>query len=517
MNTPLPPITLKEVFENIETASFSGEWKTPVASLRDDSRRVVPGCVFFAVPGINTDGERFIEDAIARGASAIVSTGAPSFVKHSRLAWVRVADTRRAFAAAAANFFRHPEKKLRVAGVTGTNGKTTVTTLLRWLLGEDGSRWGLLGTVRYELGERSLPALRTTPGAGELFGMMAQMVEAGCAGMAMELSSHAIDQGRAAGLAFETLAFTNLSRDHLDYHKNMENYFQVKAGAFLGGAGADAPKTAVVNTDDAAGRRLAEMLREKTRVLTFGENADADIRAENIRLGTDGSAFDVVWSGGAGGGGVGSGGGAGCGVGSVQTSLPGRYNVSNTLCALALASALGRDIGALLPALARFPGVPGRMERVAPESPYQIFVDYAHTDDALKNALEMLRPITRGRLLVVFGCGGDRDRGKRPAMTHVVQQLADFAWATADNPRKEPQERIFADMLAGVIAPEKIEWVEDRRRAISLALDAARPGDNLLIAGKGHETYQEFADITIPFDDRLVAKELLALKNLRPV
>jgi UDP-N-acetylmuramoyl-L-alanyl-D-glutamate--2,6-diaminopimelate ligase len=331
--------------------------------------------------------------------------------------------------------------------------------------------------------------------------MMTQIVGAGCAGLAMEVSSHAIDQGRVDGLAFAALAFTNLSRDHIDYHNDMETYFLVKARPFLGQCG-PAPDVAVLNVDDPAGRRLAAMLPPASRRITFGESEWADVRATDMCLLPGRSTFTLTWP---------------DGTGAVSTTLPGHYNVSNILCALSLALALGRDLRPLLAAVPDFPGVPGRMERVAAELPYQIYVDYAHTDDALKNALDMLRAITPGRLLVVFGCGGNRDRGKRPKMAAVVQTLADFAWATADNPRKEPQQTIFDDMGAGVTAPEKIAFVEDRRHAISLALDAARAGDSLLIAGKGHETYQEFADVTVPFDDRQITRELLALKQFRPV
>jgi UDP-N-acetylmuramoyl-L-alanyl-D-glutamate--2,6-diaminopimelate ligase len=489
--------TLQDVFHGVPTLEFSGSWKTPVSALVLDSRLVRDGAIFFAAPGTRSDGAKFIGEALERGASAIVSTE-PGLPRPS-LSWVRVSDVRKALAAASLNFYRHPEKQLRIAAVTGTNGKTTVSTLLRHLLQSGGKTWGLIGTVRYELGGHSCPAHRTTPEAPELCQMFYRMVESGCEGCAMELSSHAIAQNRVDGLGFESLAFTNLSRDHIDYHGDMENYFQTKARPFLGQCG-PAPKTAVINADDAAGLRLAAMLPHDAGVLFFGESALAQIRATDVRLHADGSTFTVAWPG---------------GTGEVRTTLPGAYNVSNILCALALAHSLGRDIAALLPEIPAFPGVPGRMERVGDGWPCRIFVDYAHTDDALKNSLSMLRAITPGRLLVVFGCGGNRDRGKRPAMTAAVQEHADFAWATSDNPRKEPQQLIFEDMRKGVSAPEKIEFIEDRRFAISHALDEAREGDSLLIAGKGHEDYQEFADITVPFDDRRVTAELLDLKRLR--
>jgi UDP-N-acetylmuramoyl-L-alanyl-D-glutamate--2,6-diaminopimelate ligase len=492
--------TLQDVLQGVEVAEFTGARKTPVTAIVMDSRLVRPGALFVAAPGSRTNGAAYIGEALERGAAAIITTE-PQGVPRPNLAWVRVADARRALAAAALNFYRHPEKHLRTAAVTGTNGKTTVTTLLRHLMQADGGApWGLVGTVRYELGSRGIPAHRTTPEAPELFDMMARMVGAGCEGFVMELSSHAIAQHRADGLAFEALAFTNLSRDHMDYHGGMEAYFETKARPFLA-TGDAAPKTVVINADDTFGQRLANRIPQHTQKILFGLDAAAAVRATDVRLHADGSVFNAVWPGGA---------------AEIRTTLPGAYNVSNILCALALAHALGRDVATLPPVIAAFPGVPGRMERVGTGWPCRIFVDYAHTDDALKNALTMLRPITPGRLLVVFGCGGNRDRGKRPVMTGVVQEIADFAWATSDNPRKEPQEVIFEDMRAGVSDAGKIVFEEDRRHAISLALDAAREGDSLLIAGKGHEDYQEFAEVTVPFDDRLVTCELLDLKRLRP-
>ena len=497
MNYPVS--SLQDVFHGVPILEFSGNWKTPANALVLDSRLVRDGAVFFAAPGTRADGAKFIGEALERGASAIVST--ETGLPRPSLSWIRVADVRKALAAASLNFYKHPEKKLRIAAVTGTNGKTTVSTLLRHLLQSEGAVWGLIGTVRYELGGHSCPAHRTTPEAPELCQMFYRMVEAGCEGCAMELSSHAIAQDRVDGLGFESLAFTNLSRDHIDYHGDMENYFQTKARPFLGLCG-PAPKTSVINVDDPAGLRLAGMLPPDANVLLFGESKAAQIRATKVRLRADRSAFTVSWPGGS---------------GEVGTTLPGAYNMSNILCVLALAHSIGRDIATLLPAISAFPGVPGRIERVGEGWPCRIFVDYAHTDDALKNALSMLRAITPGRLLVVFGCGGNRDRGKRPAMTAAVQEYVDFAWATSDNPRKEPQEQIFDDMRKGVSMPEKIEFIEDRRLAISQALDAAKEGDSLLIAGKGHETYQEFSDIRIPFDDCQITRELLELKRLRIV
>jgi UDP-N-acetylmuramoyl-L-alanyl-D-glutamate--2,6-diaminopimelate ligase len=318
----------------------------------------------------------------------------------------------------------------------------------------------------------------------------------------MEVSSHGIDQQRVLGLQFGAAVFTNLTRDHLDYHKTLDAYFDVKTRLFTGGVGAK-PKVAIVNLDDPYGARLATKLSAEMpdmRVVTFGENASALVRAENVSLGFKSSAFRLVWPG---------------GTFEVESPLVGRYNVSNLLAAIATAWALGRDPVVFLARLRAFKGVPGRLERIDEGQPFNVLVDYAHTDDALRNALSTLRAITPGRLFVVFGCGGNRDRTKRPLMVKAVQEFADFAFATADNPRGEALSQIFDDMKAGVTAPEKITWIEDRRRAISLALDGAREGDCLFIAGKGHESYQEFADTVIPFDDRLVARELIGIKQLK--
>jgi UDP-N-acetylmuramoyl-L-alanyl-D-glutamate--2,6-diaminopimelate ligase len=390
---------------------------------------------------------------------------------------------------------------MTVTGVTGTNGKTTVSYLLKHFLNGD-QRVGLLGTISYDLGARTVPSFRTTPESLDIFGLMAQMRDAGCRHAVMEVSSHGIDQQRVRGLQFGAAIFTNLTRDHLDYHKTLEGYFEVKTRLFTGGTGTP-PKVSVVNLDDPHGGKLAAKLAAEvsgTRVITFGETLPAEVRAENVKLNFKNTTFRLVWPDGA---------------MEVDSPLIGRYNVSNLLAAVAAAWGLGRDPVVFLARLRAFKGVPGRMERIEEGQPFNVLVDYAHTDDALRNALGMLRAITPGRLLVVFGCGGNRDRTKRPLMTRAVQEFADFAFATADNPRTESIAQIFDDMKQGMSAPEKITWIDDRRRAISLALDIAKPGDCLLIAGKGHESYQEFADTVFPFDDRQTARELIGIKSLK--
>lgn len=488
---------LSDLFSEGEILELRGSLERPISGIAMDSRRVVPGNVFFALPGLRNDGAAFVAEALSRGAIAIVSITEPATAP-AKVTFIQVADPRAALARAARRIHRAPDRDLNVVGVTGTNGKTTVSHLIKHFL-EDGSRVGLLGTISYDLGARMVPSFRTTPEAPDIFGMLAQMRDAGCRDAVMEVSSHGIDQQRVLGLEFGAAVFTNLTQDHLDYHQTLEAYFLVKSRLFTGGVGRP-PPVAVINMDDAHGRRLLAMLPAGMRAITYGESTDAAIRAEGVELGFKETVFTLVWP---------------EGRARVRCPMLGSYNVSNVLAAAATAWGLGRNPMIFLPRLASFPGVPGRMERIEEGQAFNVLVDYAHTDDALRNALGMLRSITPGRLICVFGCGGNRDRAKRPLMARAVEDLADIALPTGDNPRNESVSRIFEDMRAGVTTPSKFTWIEDRRRAISLALDMCRPGDCMLVAGKGHETYQEFADTVTPFDDRQVVRELIALKRLR--
>ena len=490
---------LSDFFNDDEIVASKGDLDRPISGLAMDSRRVMHGNLFFALPGRRADGHSFVDEAINRGAVAIVAERIPAVVP-ARVTFVQVADARRALARVSQRFFKFPDKSLDIVGVTGTNGKTTVTNLTKHLLATSQQRVGLIGTVNYDLGARIVPSYRTTPESLELFGMLAQMRDAGCRQAVMEVSSHGIDQHRVLGMQFGVAVFTNLTRDHLDYHQTMEAYFEVKTRLFNGGVGTP-PRAAAINLDDEYGRRLVAEVPAGLKVVTFGEAPDAMVRAENVKLNFKSTTLTLVWP-----------------EGRLELESPmiGRYNVSNLLAAFAACYALGRLPDVIAPRLKSFVGVPGRMERIEEDQPYNVLVDYAHTDDALRNALSMLRAITPGRLFVVFGCGGNRDRSKRPLMTKAVQEFADFAFATADNPRSEAIAQIFADMKTGVSDETKIAFVEDRRRAISLALDLAKEGDSLLIAGKGHETYQEFADTIVPFDDRQVVRELIGIKKIKP-
>ncbi len=476
--------------------SRSGDWSIPISSLVTDSRRVLPGSLFFALPGLHADGHGFLDEAISRGASAVIS--GQSVNKLPAVAAAQVAEPRQVLAEIARRFYGHPETKLKLMGVTGTNGKTTVTTLLRHLLQQDGSSWGLLGTVRYHLGQRSIPSYMTTPDAADMAQFFKQMADSSCQGACLEVSSHALHQERVHGYKFAAVAFTNLTRDHIDYHGDLATYLDVKTRLFDGRNGGGVPEWSVINIDDPAGKVLAEACARRGKVLTYGLSAEADLRATDLALDTTGSVFTIRYQGRQ----------ARC-----RSSLPGDYNVANILCALGLAVAAQRDPLSLVGAVESFAGVPGRMERVEAGQKFAIFVDYAHTDDALRNALKMLRGITPGRVLCVFGCGGNRDSGKRPAMTKAVVEQAHLAWATADNPRKESIEKIFTDMRQGLGPLPTVAFIADRREAISYALAAARPGDSLIIAGKGHETTQIFADTVVPFDDRQVVREILEARR----
>ncbi len=486
---------LSDYFRDGEFLNCKGDLDRPISGLAMDSRRVMPGNLFFALPGRRADGNSFIDEAIQRGAVAIVGERIPSGTA-ARVTYLQVADARRTLALVSQRYFNFPDKSLDLIGVTGTSGKTTVTTILQHLLATPAQRVGLIGTVNYDLGARVVPSYRTTPESLELHGMLAQMRDAGVRQAVMEVSSHGIEQHRVLGMQFGVAVFTNLTRDHLDYHGSLETYFQVKARLFH----QPAPRAAVINLDDSYGRQLAATVPATTKLVTFGEAADATIRAENVRLEARRALFRLVWP-----------------AGSMEIESPfiGRYNVSNLLAAFAACYASGRDLSVVAARLKSIAAVPGRMERIEEGQPFNVLVDYAHTDDALHQALGMLRAITPGRLFVVFGCGGNRDRGRRPLMTAAVQQYADFAWGTADNPRGESLGRIFADMRSGATQGDRLTFVEDRRRAISLALEAARPGDCLLIAGKGHESFQELAGTVVPFDDRQVVRELLGMQSTK--
>jgi len=465
-------------------------------AIYSDSRRVTPGSAFFALPGLRTNGNEHLKEAVRRGAQVIV-TDSDEVEIPSGAVRVKVDDARIALAKFSKRYHNSPDELLNVVGVTGTNGKTTVSTLTRHLLESPGRPVGLVGTVKYHLGDRVLPSFKTTPEAADLYALLKNMLAGGCSEAVMEVSSHGIHQSRVAGLNLEVAAFLNLTRDHLDYHGNMETYFHEKRKLFNGSNG-PLPKIVVINGDCPYGKRLLEELPPQVRALSFGFDEGNDFRATELSMDEHGSQFIVESP-----------------AGSLVTTSPmiGRYNVLNVLASFAIVHALGRPVSDSIRKLSGFGGVEGRMESVERGQDYRVVVDYAHTPDALRNALGMLKECTKGKVRLVFGCGGERDRGKRLEMTRVACAGADSSIATADNPRGESLKSIFEDMRKGVSKQADIRFVEDRRRAISHALNEAKSGDCVLIAGKGHESFQEVNETSIPFDDRLVTAELLDAKH----
>jgi UDP-N-acetylmuramoyl-L-alanyl-D-glutamate--2,6-diaminopimelate ligase len=483
---------LKTLLAAISPRQIIGPLDRVVESIAYDSRRVQGNGLFVALRGEKSDGHAFIEQAIEKGASVIVTE---QEVQHAHATCVVVDNTRQALADLGAAFYDRPTRRLKLAAVTGTNGKTTTTFLIKHICDKAGLRCGLLGTVRYEIGDRVLPAVRTTPESLDVQELLAQMVNAGCKAATMEVSSHALAQDRVRGLEWDVAVFTNLTQDHLDFHGTMENYFEAKAKLFTGLAGqtGKTKAVAIVNLDDRYGAQLVDRLEKKVPVVTYGLSPRADFRASNYHAEVAGTSYQLDARGKS---------------YLVRVPLIGRFNVANSMAALAAASSMGVSLRDAILSLARSPQVPGRLEAVPAKRQFQVFVDYAHTPDALLNVLKTARELSPRKLIVVFGCGGDRDKQKRPLMGQVADQNADYSIITSDNPRKEDPETIMAEAEKG-FRSKNYEKITDRAKAIARAIELGQPRDIILIAGKGHEPYQEFADHTIPFDDIQVARQAL--------
>jgi UDP-N-acetylmuramoyl-L-alanyl-D-glutamate--2,6-diaminopimelate ligase len=462
-----------------------------------DSRRVRDGELFVAVEGTRHDGHRFIADALARGARALLVSRRAAVP--AGVSWLLATDTRRAMALLSARYFGYPSSRLRLFGVTGTNGKTTTAYWLRHVLRTAGYRTGLVGTVQILVDETPLPVTLTTPEAPDLQELFARMLAGGCTAAVMEVSSIALELERVTGCEFDSAIFTNLTQDHLELHGSMEAYLRAKGRLFtmLGqpalGETKTGPRAAVLNADDPASAYLAGLSR--VPVLWYGLRERADITATAVEARADGNSFTLHTP---------------SGQRRVHTQLAAEFNVYNALAVAAAALAEGVELDAIATGLETMTVVPGRFELVREGQPFAVIVDYAHTPDALENVLRAARGSVEGRLMVVFGCGGDRDRGKRPQMGAIAGRLADLVIVTSDNPRSERPEDIMAEIEAG-LSPVTSDYllVPDRREAIAAALRRARPSDGVVIAGKGHETYQAFADRVIDFDDREVARSLL--------
>jgi UDP-N-acetylmuramoyl-L-alanyl-D-glutamate--2,6-diaminopimelate ligase len=487
-------MTLADLLARLPKAETSADPRLPVAHVTHDSRAVAAGSMFVAIRGLSVDGNQFVEAALRKGAAVVVSeAAAPPGVP-----WVRVPDAREALALLSAAALGDPARALQLVGVTGTNGKTTTAYLIDAALRAHGRRVGLLGTVQYRVGDRVAEAVRTTPESSDLQALFKEMVEAGCSHAVLEVSSHSLELKRVHGCAFHVGVFTNLTRDHLDFHGDMNRYFAAKRVLFDSLLRPDGH--AILNADDDRADGIAATTRG--RVWTYGIERPADLRARDVVLALDGTRFHVD---------------SPAGAFEIRTPLLGRFNVSNLLAAFGASLALGVPPETAIAGLASLTGVPGRLERVAAGQDFTVVVDYAHTDDALKNLLETVRELGPRRIITVFGCGGDRDRTKRPLMGAVAQRLSDVVVVTSDNPRSEPPEAILEEIQRGMNGRRGAERhvIADRREAIGRALEMARPGDAVVIAGKGHENYQVLRDRTVPFDDRQVAREVLARPRLR--
>jgi UDP-N-acetylmuramoyl-L-alanyl-D-glutamate--2,6-diaminopimelate ligase len=488
---------LKTLLAAISPSQIIGPVDRVVESIAYDSRRVQRNGLFVALRGEKSDGHQFIEQAVEKGATVVVTE---QEVQSARATCVVVENTRSALADLGRTFYQQPARRLKLAAVTGTNGKTTTTFLIKHICEKAGLRCGLLGTVRYEIADRVLPAVRTTPESLDVYDLLSQMVNAGCKAAAMEVSSHALVQDRVRGLEWDVAVFTNLTQDHLDFHGTMEDYFEAKALLFTGLANQEGKTkpTAVINLDDPYGAKLVDRLAKKVPVITYGVGVQADFRASNYHAEFAGTSYQLDARGKS---------------YLVRVPLIGRFNVANSMAALAAASSMGISLREAILSLGRSPQVPGRLEAVPAKRQFQVFVDYAHTPDALLNVLKTARELSPRRLIIVFGCGGDRDKQKRPLMGQVADQNADYSIITSDNPRKEDPDAIIADAEKG-FRSNRYEKITDRAQAIARAIELAEPRDIVLIAGKGHEAYQEFSDHTIPFDDIQIARR--ALEN-RPL
>jgi UDP-N-acetylmuramoyl-L-alanyl-D-glutamate--2,6-diaminopimelate ligase len=513
--SPPGATTLGELLRDLG-ATLVGDAATEIRGIGCDSRTVAPGDLFVALAGRHTDGARYVAEACARGAAAVAGTAALADAlaaavpgrRAAAVARVETAEPARLLARVAARMHGEPSRDLTMVGVTGTSGKTTTTYLLEAIWQAAGARPGVLGTISYRFGGEAVPAPLTTPPAPELFARLAAMRGHGGTHVAMEVSSHALVQDRVEGIEWDAAVFTNLGRDHLDFHRDADDYFRAKARLFRAlEASAKPGRTAIVNAGDPRGQELLRSLR--VPALTFGRGGD--VRAENVAMTLDGSTFTLVLP---------------DTRAQVRTSLIGAGHVENVLAAAAAAHALGASAAAIARGLEGFAGVPGRLEPVRAGQPFSVLVDYAHKPEALASVLGSLRTMVGGRLVCVFGCGGDRDRGKRPLMAEAVAAGADLAVLTSDNPRTEDPLAIIADAEAGLVSgalPRLAALADagrgyviepDRARAIGAALAAARPGDCVVIAGKGHEDYQIVGTVKLPFDDRDVARRALA--ELRP-
>lgn len=479
---------LEKILHGVECLRFQGDPGTEISGIAYSSENVKPGYLFAALKGVKTDGFLFVADAVQKGASAVLSEQPrPGELD---INWIQVSRAREALAWCSANFYDHPSQDMKVIGVTGTKGKTTITYLLEGILKEAGFHPGVLGTIAYRGPGLQAQASRTTPEAPDLQRMLRTLLDAGATHCVMEISSHALDLMRPLGTDFDVAVFTNLSGEHLDYHPSMEAYFEAKKKLFS----LSLRNMAVINADDTWGQKLITQLTMGK--ITFGLTRAAMVYAENYKLTESGIQLTLKFP---------------AGRLTLDSPLLGKPNLYNILAAAAVALTLNLPLKAIISGIAAVKGVPGRLERVENDRGYHIFVDYAHSDDALRKLLETAKDLCQARIILVFGAGGDRDKSKRPRMGKAAGELSDWSIITSDNPRSEDPMTIIAEVESGLkeTGSDKFEIEPDRREAIRKALEMGRKGDYILIAGKGHEDYQILGDKIIPFDDRAVVRALL--------
>ena len=478
---------LSDILKNIEYIPY-GTLNLNIKGIAYNSKKVRKDFIFVALSGQHVDGNKFIPEAVARGARVIVSNNR---FEAKNITNIVVASPLSALAHLSSNYYRHPDKKLFMVGITGTNGKTTITYFLESIFSKTGYRPGVVGTVNYRYAGNIYPSHNTTPLSADLNKLLRDMLSAKVDTAVLEVSSHALALGRVEGMEFDMAVFTNLTRDHLDFHKTMEEYFNSKCKLFqlnLRKAEKRQPKYAIINIDDPWGKKLLEMLPESVTAVTYGMGKHASVRAENLKLGHHGNEFTLATP---------------AGKKKVNLHYIGKYNVYNALACAAAGLCAGISLEAVVYGIETAPQVPGRLEKVILGQPFLTVVDYAHTDDALINVLSSLKQLNPSRLITVFGCGGDRDRSKRPIMGEVAAKMSDFIFITSDNPRSEDPQRIALDVEVGVRRANlnNYQVILDREQAIAAAINMAQKGDIVLIAGKGHETYQILNDKVIHFND----------------
>jgi UDP-N-acetylmuramoyl-L-alanyl-D-glutamate--2,6-diaminopimelate ligase len=483
---------LSEVFQAVEAALPAGANSLEIRQVACDSRKLQPGALFFALHGAKVDGNKFIQDALKRGAVAIASEEPTPGTIPAGVAWIQVREARKALAITAANFLEHPANALQLVAVTGTNGKTTTTSVVDAIVKASGAKTGLFGTIAYHTPLGDYPAPNTTPESVDLQGFFAEIRDAGGAIAVLEASSHSLAMDRLWGCHFQAAVYTNLTREHMDFHKTFEDYFAAKKRLFEG-TGAGAPEVAVLNTDDEFGKRLAGLAK---KTVTYGLESDADITSKKFQLTFDGLTFTAHTPN---------------GKVHVVSRLVGRINVYNLLAAIGAAQALGLSNDVIENGIRNLESVSGRFQRIDLGQPFLVIVDYAHTDDALENLIRTARELnSKARIITLFGCGGEKDRTKRPVMGEVTGRLSDLTILSSDNPRSEDPLKIISDIIVGLQKTAGKYLIQpDREKAIGMAMEEARSGDIVLLAGKGHENYQILADRTFEFDDREMARRAL--------